>query len=102
MLFGGDPTAASGGGAGDRAPARCPPRAVAADGLADVVELLVATGLASSQRATRRLLEQRGVRRNGRQLSAPTTAGASVPLLHGRYVLLRKGKHAYHLVEVWR
>ena len=76
-----------------------PTTAVAADGLADGVELLVTTGLASSRTEARRLLDQRGVRVNGTQLSRAEEL-AEVPLLHDRFVLLRKGKHTYHLVEV--
>ena len=63
------------------------------DGLT-VVEALVASGLAPSGGAARRLVEQGGVSVNGRKVGAGdgerllTTADA----LHGRFLLLRKGK----------
>ena len=98
VLFGGDPTAASVDTL-EIVRREVPTTAVAADGLADGVELLVTTGLASSRTEARRLLDQRGVRVNGTQLSRAEEL-AEVPLLHDRFVLLRKGKHTYHLVEV--
>ena len=88
-----------GSGTGSGTGAAVPTTAVAADRLADGVELLVTTGLASSRTEARRLLDQRGVRVNGTQLSRAEEL-AEVPLLHDRFVLLRKGKHTYHLVEV--
>ena len=57
------------------------------------------TGLASSRSEARRLLEQRSIRANGVQLSGADDL-AGVPLLHERDVLLRKGKHTYHMVEI--
>ncbi len=98
VLFGGDPTAASVDTL-EIVRREVPTTAVAADGLADGVDLLVTTGLASSRTEARRLLDQRGVRVNGTQLSRAEEL-AEVPLLHDRFVLLRKGKHTYHLVEV--
>ena len=67
--------------------------------LGDPVDLLVTTGLASSRSDARRLLEQRSTRANGAQLG-PGDDLAGVPLLHDRYLLLRKGKHTYHMVEI--
>jgi tyrosyl-tRNA synthetase len=98
VLFGGDPTAATVDTL-EIVRREVPTTAVAADGLADGVDLLVTTGLASSRTEARRLLDQRGVRANGTQLSRAEEL-AEVPLLHDRFVLLRKGKHTYHLVEV--
>jgi tyrosyl-tRNA synthetase len=98
VLFGGDPTAASADTL-EIVRHEVPTTAVAADGLADGVDLLVTTGLASSRTEARRLLDQRGVRVNGTQVSSADEL-AEVPLLHDRFVLLRKGKHTYHLVEV--
>jgi tyrosyl-tRNA synthetase len=98
VLFGGDPTAAT--------PAalavvgrEVPTSTVAAAALDDPVALVHEAGLASSRGEARRLLGQNGVRANGR----PLTAGARLEpadLLHGRYLLLRKGKSTYHLAEV--
>ena len=39
------------------------------------------------------------MRANGVQL-APEQGLEGVPLLHGRYLLLRKGKRSFHLVEI--
>jgi tyrosyl-tRNA synthetase len=66
--------------------------------LGDVVALLVGSGLASSNGDARRTLAQRGIVANGRRLEPETILGAP-DLLHGRYLLLRKGRASYHLVE---
>jgi tyrosyl-tRNA synthetase len=76
-----------------------PTTSLPADRLADTVDVLVTTGLASSRSEARRLLDQRGVRANGRPVGPDETLEA-IELLHGRFVLLRKGKHTYHLVEI--
>jgi tyrosyl-tRNA synthetase len=98
VLFGGDPLAASPAAlealAGE-VPSSSAPRA----SLADAVDLLTATGLASSRSDARRQLEQGGVRANGLPI-APGQGLEGVPLLHDRYLLLRKGKRSYHLVEI--
>jgi tyrosyl-tRNA synthetase len=63
----------------------------------DVVPLLVESGLASSKGDARRSLEQGAVSVNGERVGpgAAVDAGA---VLHGRYVLLRKGKRSYALL----
>ncbi len=66
--------------------------------LADVVSVLVTTGLASSNTEARRLLTQRSIRANGEQLGEDSKLSV-IPLLHGRWLLLRKGKTAYHLLD---
>ncbi|MBA2282685.1 MAG: tyrosine--tRNA ligase [Acidimicrobiia bacterium] len=63
----------------------------------DPVELAVVAELAASKSEARRLLAQRGVSLNGRVLEAddrPSTAD----LLHGRYLLLRRGKATWRMV----
>jgi tyrosyl-tRNA synthetase len=100
VLFGGDPTAAS-VAALDVVRDEVPATTMRNIELGDPVELLVATELASSRSEARRLLEQRSTRANGVQL-APGDDLAGVPLLHDRYLLLRKGKHTYHVVEISR
>jgi tyrosyl-tRNA synthetase len=98
LLFGGDPMGAS--EAVLRVLSReVPSSTVARGALADPVALMVACGLASSNSDARRTLAQRGFRANGAQL-AENTGLEGVPLLHGRYLLLRKGRTAYHLAEV--
>jgi tyrosyl-tRNA synthetase len=98
VLFGGDPLTAS--EAAIRAIAgEVPTTRVNSEQLADPVELLVATGLASSKGEARRLFDQRGIRANGVQLDANSLV-SDVARLHERFVLLRKGKSTYHVVEI--
>jgi tyrosyl-tRNA synthetase len=73
---------------------------VAPAALDDVVGLLVQAGLASSRSDARRTLEQRGYRANGQPLDGPDGSLASVPRVAGRFLLLRKGRNTYRLVEV--
>jgi tyrosyl-tRNA synthetase len=98
ILFGGDPTAAS-ASALDVVRNEVPTTTLPRDDLGDPIELLVSTGLASSRSDARRLLEQRSTRANGAQLG-PSDDLATVSLLHDRYMLIRKGKHTYHMVEI--
>lgn len=69
-----------------------------ADGVA-VVDLLVLTGVCASKSDARRNLTQKGVRINGNVVTADAVVAAS-DLLHGRFVLLRRGKANYHMVIV--
>jgi tyrosyl-tRNA synthetase len=68
--------------------------------LDDLVEALVAVGLGSSKGDVRRTLEGRGFQCNGAVLSANSQLTAH-ELLHGRYLLLQRGKKSHHLVEVF-
>jgi tyrosyl-tRNA synthetase len=63
----------------------------------DVVDLLVETGLAASRGEARRLIAGGGIYVNDAALAEnrPLEAG---DLLHGRYVMLRKGKRQRHLL----
>ncbi len=67
--------------------------------LGDAVGVLVQTNLASSNTEARRLLSQKSVRANGEQVDEQTNL-AKIALLHGRWLLLRKGKTSYHLVDI--
>jgi tyrosyl-tRNA synthetase len=67
------------------------------DAGADLVDLLVATGLASSKGDARRSIAQGAVSVNGRKAAPDETVNAEA-VLHGRYVLLRKGKRHYALL----
>ncbi len=66
---------------------------------AALVELLAATGLASSRGDARRTVEQGGAYVNGRRVGDPEAVIGEPDLLHGRWVLLRKGKRQHHLIE---
>ncbi len=98
VLFGGDPTSAS--EAALAAVAReVPSSELSGDALADVVEVLVATGLASSKSDARRTLDGNGYRCNGEVLTVDTALAETTPL-HGRYLLLQRGKKSHHLVTL--
>jgi tyrosyl-tRNA synthetase len=100
VLFGGSPVDAP-AEALDVVAAEVPTAPLPADGEldagADLVELLVATGLASSKGDGRRAVAQGAVSVNGRKASAEDAVRAG-DVLHGRYVLLRKGKRHYALL----
>ena len=63
-----------------------------------VIELVVAAGLAPSNSAARRLLDQGGIYINDVRVSRDSDVG-SVPALAGNYLLVRKGAREYALVR---
>ena len=69
-----------------------------AEGL-EPVELLVRTGLATSKAEARRYVEQGGVYVNNRRLGANELVDAT-RALHGKYLVIRRGRHELHLVGV--
>jgi tyrosyl-tRNA synthetase len=100
VLFGGDPASAPREAlevVAQEVPITAVPRAELEAGL-DPVDVLTRTNLAASNGEARRLLSQGGLSVNGRKVSPDASVGAS-DLLHGRYVLLRKGRSTYHLLE---
>jgi tyrosyl-tRNA synthetase len=66
----------------------------------EVIDLLVAAGLAASKGAARRLVEQGGVSVNGAKVSADQKTVDGGQLLAGGYLLLKKGARDYALVKV--
>jgi tyrosyl-tRNA synthetase len=58
--------------------------------------------LFKSRGEARRALEQGGVYLNGERLGAERVAVAPVQLLHGKYLLVRKGARSYALIRVSR
>jgi tyrosyl-tRNA synthetase len=98
VLFGGNPVTASAAALAAIA-AEVPSTRQRPESLQDPVDLLVSSELASSRSDARRLLQQGSVRANDQRLG-PDDGLAAIPLLHGRYLLLRKGKRSFHLVEV--
>jgi tyrosyl-tRNA synthetase len=66
---------------------------------ANLVDLLVATGLASSRGDARRSLDQRGISVNNAKVD-PGFSPHEEDLLDGRALLLRKGKSTYHLISL--
>ena len=98
VLFGGDPTAASAEALAVVA-REVPSSEVTREQLGDQIAVLVQTGLASSNGEARRTLTQKGFKANGQTLEE-TKSLLEVDLLHGRYILLRKGKTNFHLLTV--
>jgi len=101
VLFGADPRQAS--PAALAAVAAEVPSTTLVDGerLEAGVELgpvLLRTGLASSQGDARRQLDQQGVSVNGEKAEPGRTLGPE-DLLHGRWVLLRKGKKGWAVLD---
>jgi tyrosyl-tRNA synthetase len=97
VLFGDDPKKSS-RDAFDVVVAEVPRTDVAPSELSDVIAVLSKTGLCSSNSDARRTLTQKGIRANGDIVEGESLA--DLDLLHGRYVLLRKGKSNYHILDV--
>ncbi|NND74275.1 MAG: tyrosine--tRNA ligase [Ilumatobacter sp.] len=98
LLFASDPTGAS-VAAFEMLSSEVPFTTLAAAALADPVGVFVATDLASSNGDARRTMAQRAFYVNGVQLGENDQL-TDQKLLHGRYLLLRKGKKTHHLVEI--
>jgi tyrosyl-tRNA synthetase len=97
LLFGkGDPASLS--PAALEALSREVPHA-AVDSFSNVVDGLVALGLAASKGAARRLVEQGGASVNGRRVSLTDPVGEP---LSGRYYLIRKGARDYGMLQLTR
>ena len=58
----------------------------------DIVELLVASGLAESRKAARRTIGEGGVSVNNERIQADDWAPQPSDFLHGRWLVLRRGK----------
>ena len=63
----------------------------------DVVDLLIESALAASKGEARRLIAGGGIYVNDVALGEPRALGGD-DLLHGRYLMLRKGKRQRHLL----
>ena len=68
------------------------PHAAVARPLPAVAELLVATGLDASRSAARRTISEGGAYVNNARVADPDAAPDAADLLHGRWLVLRKGK----------
>ncbi len=98
VLFGGDPTRAS--AAAFEAVAREVPSSSATHAqLDDLVGVLVNADLARSNSDARRTIEGSGYRCNGVVIDANSQLSA-YERLHGRYLLLQRGKKSHHLLEI--
>ena len=102
ILFGGDPRAASPAAlqavAAEVPSTTLEPGEDLAAGV-ELVPLLVRTGLAGSMGDARRQLAQGGVTVNGEKAAQDRRLAPS-DALHGRWVLLRKGKRDWAVVEI--
>ena len=98
VLFGGDPTTASAEALAVVA-REVPSSEVTREQLGDQIAVLVQRGLAASNGEARRTLTQKGFKANGQTLEEAKSL-LEVDLLHGRYILLRKGKTNFHLLTV--
>jgi tyrosyl-tRNA synthetase len=99
VLFGGDPSVAS-SAALEAVGREVPSSQMTRVQLDDLVGALVAANLAQSKSDARRTLEGSGYRCNGAPIDANTQLSEHA-LLHGRYLLLQRGKKSHHLVEVF-
>lgn len=72
---------------------------LAGDGL-PVVDLLAATDLASSKGDARRSIKGGGVYLNNRRVTDPSQIVSVAEAIEGQFIVLRKGKRRYHLVQV--
>jgi tyrosyl-tRNA synthetase len=99
LLFAGDPTTAS-EEAFSTLSAEIPSSRIAAADLADPIAVFVGAGLATSNGDARRAAAQRSFYANGVQLDENSQL-SDLNLVHGKYLLLRKGKKSHHLLEIF-
>jgi len=99
LLFASDPTTAS-HEAFVTLSAEIPSSRVASSDLDDPIALFQMAGLATSNGDARRSLAQRSFYANGVQLDEKSLLSAQ-KRVHDKYLLLRKGKKSYHLLEIF-
>jgi tyrosyl-tRNA synthetase len=80
------------------ATAELEPVVVAKDGLG-IVDLLVASGLSVSNSAARRTIAEGGVYVNNTKITDADHTVAEEDLLHGRYLLVRRGKRNLAMID---
>jgi tyrosyl-tRNA synthetase len=71
-----------------------------ANGLPSVVDLLVTTGLAESRGDAKRVVADGGAYLNNRKVTDPSASPTAEDLLHGRWLVLRRGKRQLAAVQV--
>ncbi len=64
------------------------------------VDLLLATGVVDSKSAARRIIKEGGAYLNNEKISGEDFAPTKTDLLHGKYLVLRKGKRDLAAVEL--
>jgi len=70
--------------------------------LPSITDLLVATGLDASRSAARRTVAEGGAYVNNTRVTDPEAAPADADVLHGRWLVVRKGRRSLAGVEVTR
>ncbi|MCZ2404312.1 tyrosine--tRNA ligase [Paenarthrobacter sp. Z7-10] len=76
------------------------PRAMISDDSMGIIDLLVASGLAASNSAARRTVAEGGAYINNVKFTDPEAVLTTADLLHGRFLLVRRGKRTLAMVEV--
>jgi tyrosyl-tRNA synthetase len=74
--------------------------AEAAAGLPSVADLMDAAGIVPSKSAARRAIAEGGAYLNNERVTAPDALPSAADLLHGRFLVLRRGKRTVGGVEV--
>ena len=65
----------------------------------NILDLLVALGVSSSKSEARRDVTQNAISLNGKKINDVNLAIGEESTLHGKYVIIRKGKKNYALGE---
>lgn len=65
-----------------------------------IVDLLVETQLSQSRKEAKRAISEGGIYLNGGRVTDAELSPTSEDLLHGKYLLLRRGKKLWHLLVV--
>jgi tyrosyl-tRNA synthetase len=68
--------------------------------LPSILDLLLATGLAESRGDARRVIGEGGAYLNNRKVTDPAAAPSQTDLIHGRWLVLRRGKRRLAVAEV--
>jgi tyrosyl-tRNA synthetase len=76
------------------------PKAKVDAGSLGIVDLLVASGLANSNSAARRTVNEGGAYVNNTKVTDPEAVIAPDKALHGQFLLLRRGKRTLAMVEI--
>jgi tyrosyl-tRNA synthetase len=71
-----------------------------ADGLPSIVDLLVSAGLVDSRGAAKRVISEGGAYLNNRKITDAGFAPGTGDLLHGRWMVLRRGRRQLAAIEV--
>lgn len=65
-----------------------------------VIDLLVSSGVAKSRGEARRSIDEGGISINNQRVTSADRTVTSNDVIDGRFLILRKGKKNYHLMQV--